>query len=367
VAHAVTPWQIMILALALGAFGGGALAVRPGRGRPTVGAIRWDAWFRDNDYEKFLQPEEWRSRLPFYARVTPDGRAEVRSDSQETMDQEVAYASAAGLDYWAFCYYHPRSWEGADRYNYGWKLYLSSKRKSELNFCLILQASSHLGPTGEWPKTVAQFVRLFKGPTYQRVPGGRPLVYVLRIDEMDQHFGSHAAACEALEELRRQAVAAGLPSPYLVAQTYSPAEGAKFVEEYGFDAVSAYSAPGWDQHKEYPFSVLARVNRGFWDGCKAAGKKVIPIVNAGWDPRPRLGDPHHAGIYGATPWYTEPTPSELAAHVRSALDWVSENPTAAEADTVLVYAWNETDEGGWLVPTLSGGSARLDAIRKVLR
>ncbi len=30
-------------------------------------------------------------------------------------------------------------------------------------------------------------------------------------------------------------------------------------------------------------------------------------------------------------------------------------------------AWNEFDEGGWLCPSLSEGSARLDALRAVLR
>jgi len=34
---------------------------------------------------------------------------------------------------------------------------------------------------------------------------------------------------------------------------------------------------------------------------------------------------------------------------------------------VLIHAWNENAKGGWLVPTLSEGNARLEAIRSVLR
>ena len=34
---------------------------------------------------------------------------------------------------------------------------------------------------------------------------------------------------------------------------------------------------------------------------------------------------------------------------------------------VLIYGWNENDEGGWLTPTLNEGSARLDALRRVLK
>jgi hypothetical protein len=33
---------------------------------------------------------------------------------------------------------------------------------------------------------------------------------------------------------------------------------------------------------------------------------------------------------------------------------------------VLVYAWNEYDEGGWLAPTLVPDPARQDAIREAL-
>ena len=41
-------------------------------------------------------------------------------------------------------------------------------------------------------------------------------------------------------------------------------------------------------------------------------------------------------------------------------------PGTAEANAILIYAWNETDEGGWLHPTLSEGSARLDTMGEVL-
>jgi hypothetical protein len=34
---------------------------------------------------------------------------------------------------------------------------------------------------------------------------------------------------------------------------------------------------------------------------------------------------------------------------------------------VIIYAWNEFDEGGWICPTISEGTSRLDAISKVLK
>jgi hypothetical protein len=88
---------------------------------------------------------------------------------------------------------------------------------------------------------------------------------------------------------------------------------------------------------------------------KATGRKVVPNLTAGWGgPRDNLGDRQ------------QPTPDALAAHVRSAFAWVDANPDGAEAKTMLFYAWNEIDEGGWLVPDKGQGTAKLDAVRGVV-
>ncbi len=336
----------------------------PAAARPLVGAIRWDAWWQGGRYERFLAPEQWHSRLPFYGRVLAGGGVTVVGDTQAVMDREIALAKAAGLDYWAFDYYHPQSWPEADRYNYGWQRYLASKHKAGLNFCLLLQGGSHMGPAAGWPETVRTFVRLFKQPTYQRVLGGRPLLYIFTVEHLERQFGSRPAARQALDELRRASQAAGAGNPYLVALIWDPRDAV--VDDYGFDAVSGYTAAPWGEHREYPYADLAAGNRAFWDRCRAAGRRTIPIVNAGWDGRPRLVDPAQAKNYRG-PWFAQPTPAELAANLQSALTWCRRHPATAEANTVLIYAWNETDEGGWLAPTHQEGNARLTALAEVLR
>lgn len=364
----MNPGRPPLFALLLVLVGTAALAeptraTEPAKG-PFVGAIRWDGWFAGNAYESHLVPREWRSRLPFYASILPDNGVEVRSDKQEVMDREIDFAAKAGLSYWAFCYYHPKSWTGAHSFNYGSKLYLSSNQKTKLNFCLLLQGM-HLGPKAEWPQTVQSFVHMFQEPTYQTVLDGRPLVFIYSLPEMKKWSGSAGAAKRALDDLREQCGKLGLKNPYMVAQVYRPEDGVEAVETLGFDAISSYSLPGGSRDREYPFQKLAEANRSFWDACKATGKPVIPIVNSGWDNRPRRGKPHDADLSG--PWFTEPTPAELANHLRSAIEWNRTNASAAPANTIIIYAWNESDEGGWLVPTLSQGSARLDAIHQVLQ
>jgi len=355
-------WIVFLVSQPHPAISGEAKAASPAR--TIVGAIRWNAWFGGNTYQRYLAPANWHTRLPFYSTSRRDGSVEVRSDSQQVMDQEIGYAAAAGLDYWAFCYYHPASWLEADKYNYGWRLYLSSKRKADLRFCILLQGQ-HLGPKEKWTETMQTFVRLFREPTYQKVCGDRPLVFMYSVAAVREWAGSTRTAKEAILELRQAAARAGVGNPYLVAQVYRPKDGVDSIDSLGFDAISAYSLPGGSGNQEYPFQELAKANRSFWDTCKATGKPVVPIVNVGWDNRPRRGNPAFGDLAG--PWFTEPTPAELADHLGSAIRWNKANPHNAPANAVIIYAWNESDEGGWLVPTRSEGAARLNAIAKLLR
>jgi hypothetical protein len=82
---------------------------------------------------------------------------------------------------------------------------------------------------------------------------------------------------------------------------------------------------------------------------KRPGLKVIPPTMSGAN-----GMPRHKGPGGAFPrWdWTEPAPGELAAHVRGAFDYVATHPEKCEANTVIMYAWNEHSEGGFLCPTM---------------
>jgi hypothetical protein len=49
-----------------------------------------------------------------------------------------------------------------------------------------------------------------------------------------------------------------------------------------------------------------------------------------------------------------------------AIQFVQANPTKTAARSVIVYAWNELAEGGYIVPTLAAGSATLDAVAAYL-
>lgn len=67
---------------------------------------------------------------------------------------------------------------------------------------------------------------------------------------------------------------------------------------------------------------------------------------------------------------TTATPDELAAHLRAAVEWTQVNRDLNPANVIIIYAWNEHDEGGWLQPTLGAdgrpNEERIRALGKVL-
>ncbi len=320
-------------------------------GRPIVGAIRWDGWQPGygNRFIGLLGPSQWRYRLPFYGVEIDSNTVALAANTQAVMDQEIAYAHAAGLDFFCFAHYltEPRQ---------SLNLYLSSTRKGDINFCL------QMGNVGA--ARVGDAVNLIKTePTYQKVAGGRPLVF---LQTWYLNEGTPPPTKADVDRFRAQVMEAGLPNPYIVAENHSPRAAAADAERYGADAVSSYVMGVWRGRlgAGLPFSSLVENTEQDWTAYKKTGKKIIPTVMTGWDLRP---DPSHSG----DPYWAQATPKEIASHLRDAMKWIAANPCAAEANTVQIYAWNEIHEGGWLLPSNMAfnpvGTARLDSIARVLR
>ena len=328
--------------------------------KPTVGVIRWDTWSATNqdspDVTTLGQPQ-WRYRLPFYSQVLSPTTVSIREDTQAVMDQEIQYASAAGINYWAFDMFGGHE-------PYGINLYLSSARVRDMDFSLIL---GHGGVHGlDWYKvTVPEIVSLMKQPTFQTVQRNRPLLYIFDPQSWSSEFGSVQGSHNAIDALRTAATAAGLPNPYIVGQVWDAPSGSAIVDQLGLNAIGGYTHPAAGSNQQYPYSQLAQANQQYWGQGAATGDHVVPVVNASWDPRPRWEEGNTGDPLG--PYYKDPTPAELAGNLNAALKWNANNPLTANANTVLVYAWNETSEGGAnIVPTLSEGTARLDAIAPVI-
>jgi hypothetical protein len=329
--------------------------------RPTVGAIRWDAWSGGGvteQVEQTLSPEKHRFRLPWFATVDASGRAHIDASAEGVMEQEIAFAKQAGLDYWAFLTYPE-----ADAMSSALARYLRSPRRADLGFCLILHQTLSV-PAARWPAERDRTLKLLKEPGYQKV-AGRPLVYAF-----DLPTGNETVK-QRFEELRRAAKATG-HDPYFVYMGWSPQGDHQKHAGEGFAAVSAYAHPGTEPvFAKY----VAAFEQHAWANALATQTPYVPLVTTGWDKRPRQDHPvsweKNPGYAQQKTFPATATADELAAHLGRAIAFVRDNPSVCPANTIIVYAWNEHDEGGWLCPTWTPSgqpdTSRLDALRRILR
>ncbi len=335
---------------------------------PSVGAIRWDAWYGADTgpsraVEQSLGPAKWHHRLPTCARALNDNVVKIDCGSAQEMAVEIDQAKQAGLEYWAFDVYP----EG-DPMSGGLNAYLASPAKSKLNFAILSEFSKWQGRSG-YRKVLTRYVNLMKDPSYEKVSDGRPLMFIAFINDaaMEKEFGGRSQTASAIGELRDMAKSAGLKNPYIVLLDGNVEKARGLIHDLGLESISAYSVAD-NSVKNGQYRQLADMAEAFWARASSAGLGVVPIAMAGWDRRPRVMKP--------VPWeappessdqiehfYNAPTPEELSAHVAAAMRWAKHSTSA---HTVLIYAWNEFDEGGYIAPTVGAGTTRLDAVHKAV-
>lgn len=332
--------------------------------RPLLGCIRWDAMSAKTDCEKkSLSPLKWHDRVPFFLRIDSENEVSGDENTQEIIDRQIILAKESGIDYWAFVSSPEKDPDEMEVY--ALRRYLASEHKSGLGFCAILH--KYVPSEESWRERVEQLISWFKEPTYVRVMGDRPLVYIFLVDDMEEAYGEGEDTQKAINLLREEAVKAGLGNPYITVFCGSGADKAvQQIKRYGLDALSAYMHIHSGQPEQgYPFEVLANNTLASWDYFKQMYPKIIPCVTLGFDPRCRWENPPPWGA-GKSCYYEQGTPEQLADLIGKGLEYAAENSESCEAQSIIVYAWNEFCEGGWLCPTHAQGTQRLDAISKML-
>ena len=343
--------------------------------KPIVGAIRWDGWYGEGsvtqELEESLGQKKYHFRLPWFARIINEDKVSINGDSQAIMEQEIAYGAQAGLNYWAFVDYANES----PAMHIALNRYLAAGDKKGIHFCLVEEGArvDRIGKAG-WKRLVEHF----RHPDYQTVLDGRPLLFM--------YVKTTKLGKADWDELKRQTLEAGMKAPYLVLMGWDPVQDAKDMTALGFDAISAYARGGsysMTQPSYAEQSALIRQDR--WEKSRALGAPTVTFASAGWDTRPRNERPPSwckEWMGTATPDPMPPaqqkplidavtaTPDELAAHIREALAWTKANRDLNPSNAVIIYGWNENDEGGWLQPTLGvdgkPDEARIKALEKLL-
>ncbi|MGI4799036.1 MAG: hypothetical protein ACRYG8_34355 [Janthinobacterium lividum] len=335
------------------------------RSRSIVGAIRWDAWYgaagssERTAVEATLGPAEFQSRAPDFA--VPISHTSIRIDggTQAEIDREIRLASQAGIDYWAYCFYSLDS----PMMN-AWKLHQISAIRDRMKWCLLLPSFAFF--ESEMLSSIDRYVGYMIQSTYQRVLGGRPLLFVL--DD-----ATPAARLRAgIDMLRRTCTIANGGNPYIAIMSWSPLHTRQEALAAGADAISAYSVQSPKATANY--NDLDRAMRAEWAEMAEAGIATIPLAVTGKDRRPRVKTPvpwetgRQQPMVGYNQYFVPGRPEQIGRHVRAAVDWVDAHPADCPARCSIIYSWNECDEGGsTLLPTRGQGETILKAIGRALR
>lgn len=343
---------------------GGPLIAEPAAVKPLCGALRWDAWYAPADaltqaVAADLSPDQFHDRAPFFANVT-EGAVAFPAATQAVLDTECDLAVSAGLDYWAFVAY-PASSPRSVAFN----LYLSSTH-AKPKFALVQSLADIWNNNAPLPE-MDTLVGRVSNANNVKVHGRRPLIYLLDdgADDFASRYGSTFALAAAVNALRTGVQTLIGLNPYIVLLAAWPERGATLMEA-GFDGLGMYIAPV-PATAPTDFSALADSAEAWWAEGKGLGFDFVPTAMTGWDPRPRILTPN--ALFGddtslpAEAYYLPGTASEIAAHVAACRNFTAANRVACPANTFLVYAWNEFDEGGWICPTWLAGNTEGDTAR----
>lgn len=333
----------------------------PRQGKVKAGAYYFDGWSGHTDAMHL--PELLKTQFGYRKPVWG-----WHANTVEIMEKQIDYAADFGLSFWAFDWYYPEGPEKETPLNNALKLYLQAKNRSRLEFCLLVanHGGYRIGPA-DWPVCCQKWIDLFREPGHLRA-NGKPLLIIFSHHELNTAFGGPQGVKQALDELRQKAVAAGLPGVTVAACT-EPGSHLRQLAESGYDVLTGYAYTfGWMSGRgERPFQELIEGHASYYEQfAQSSPLPYIPLVTSGWDRRPwEMGSlpPEKLSV-----WYTGRTAERVEEIVRLAVQWIEKHPDKTVPERLLlIYAWNENGEGGYLTPTEAEGTSYLEAVRRALQ
>lgn len=345
-----------------------AEAPHKGTSAVKVGAYYFDGWTGKTG--RWHLPErlkdEFGHRKPIWGWVT---------STPQVMREQTDCAADYGLRFFAFCWYYP---EGANRktpLNNALGLFLQAPNQRRMEFCLMVanHAGFRIGPE-EWNDCCTRWLTLFKHPSYVKA-NGESLLIIFSPYELNEAFGGPQAVRDAFGSLRDKARKEGLPGVAIAGCWTAKDMGSETAllnkaVESGYNFVTGYAMPhycAWDWPKRsQPYQYLIDGHKKAWDLlARQSILPYIPVATLGWDMRPweKPGLPEDKQVIR----YPDCSPEGVETMVRNAVQWIGEHPDRTSREKLLLlYAWNEYGEGGYLAPTKGDGYAYLKAVRRGL-
>ena len=214
----------------------------------------------------------------------------------------------------------------------------------------------------------------FREPNYWRAEGGL-FFSIFHATEFVAQLGGPQATRALFAKVDARLHQAQLPSMHWNGMVASPAEAA-LLKDAGFQSTCRYNVT--TAKKVRPdgtedYTEVMAAHRQHWAKMLEAPLVNLPVVTQGWDVTPRcarevpwpfpVAPKTGRQEYPYVPVVVGNTPERFEQLLRDADQFIRHDPRQPFA--VLINAWNEWTEGGFLLPEAQYGQAHLEAIRRV--
>jgi hypothetical protein len=335
----------------------------------TIGVYYFDGWsgknrFADDPNEPWAKNapthltrrfvEEFSDREPVWG---------WRNDELEIMERQIDLAADNGVDFFLFCWYwkdnkgpiNVKAIEN-DHHHKSMELFMKAKNRHRIKYSLLIANHGGFEILGKenWEDATRYWSKYFNDPQYMTVDG-KPLLVLFGT-------GDDAIDNESLEAMQVVAKEEGLKNGLSIAGCGEPARSKSgFTHSTHYNVTSGYA----DGSEEHSYQELIDRAKPRWKGTEE--QPYIPVINSGWDKRPWEGS-NGLSNQPAGWYFPDSSPELFKNFLTDAIQWMDDNPTKTPKERiVLIYAWNELGEGGYLVPTKGDPeAAKLKAIKEVV-
>lgn len=331
--------------------------------RIKVGVYYFGGWAGINPYSEHLG-EDWAKNAPSHLTkklALEFGNREPiwgwRDDSVEIMEKQIDLAADHGIEFFMFCWYWSNdkgaiSTEKIDEISLHkcLDLYMKAKNRHRIKFGLLI--ANHQGAeivgTENWVAATNYWTKYFSDKQYITIDD-KPFIAIFNASglSVDEQEAMQLAAKN--NNLQGLSIAACGSAPQSKQYDYRTHYNAIPIVDNGGNPARNYNE-------------LVTITEREW---VVTNQPYIPSVSVGWDPRP--WDRSHLSERNQY-YFVDNTPEKLEQSLGRAAEWIEANPQATVKEKmVMIYAWNEFGEGGYLVPTLGDKEgSHLQAIKNIV-
>ncbi|MGI5923115.1 MAG: glycoside hydrolase family 99-like domain-containing protein [Lentisphaeria bacterium] len=308
-------------------------------------------------YPGFGTNRQWRE-MALYAPQTKPVLGYYDEGNPECIDWQIKWATEHGVNFFLVDWY----WEAGRNYNEHWlDGFVQARHKRYCKWALMWANHNRKGTHSreDWIAVTERWLEKYICTPEYLTLDGKPVVFIWSPRNIREDMGGSVPSAEMLALSDRLAREAGLPGIVFYAMNQG---GQAQLAQEGYAGYTTYHCFGRAQESSrnrrfYAYKAVVDQSPANWERdaaeCAAAGLKFLPVVDTGWDARPRHGLDTFV-IY-------DRNVAEFTRLLQDMKTWLDRR-----GQKVFVLGpWNEWTEGSYIEPCSEFGFEMLRAIRTV--